>query len=167
MDGNPSSDGGTIKLQVGGNLKTHSSFDERMSNIELNTNDVNDTGALSEGVSSGMCPVDQQRRPGRHPATAEQRQKRVGWSKEDNRRLFECYIRSEPERRGYRNRMLNLWKARNTNKELDKVCEQRLADQVRQIKTKKWLETVEQEEIALIARNEHQATSRKGSHCTP
>ena len=72
--------------------------------------------------------MDQQRRPGRHPATAEQRQKRVGWSKEDNRRLFECYIRSEPERRGYRNRMLDLWKARNTNKELDKVSEQRLAD---------------------------------------
>ena len=45
--------------------------------------------------------------------------------------------------------MLDLWKARNTNEELDKVGEQRLADQVRQIKTKKWLENVEQEEIAL------------------
>ena len=42
-----------------------------MSNIELNTNDVNDTGALSEVVTSGRCPVDQQRRPGRHPATEE------------------------------------------------------------------------------------------------
>ena len=95
MNGKPSSDGGTIKLLVGGNLKTHTSFDERMSNIELNTNDVNDTGALSEGVTSGRCPVDRQRRGGRHPATAEQRQKRVGWSKEDNRRLFECYITRE------------------------------------------------------------------------
>ena len=130
-----------------------------MSNIELKTNEVNDTGALSEGVTSSRCPMDQQRRPGRHPATAEQRQKRVGWSKEDNRRLFECYIRSEPERRGYRNRMLDVWKARNTNKELDKVSEQRLANQVCQIKTKKWLENVEQEEIALIVRNEHQATN--------
>ena len=35
-----------------------------MSNIELNTNDVNDTGALSEGVTSDRCPVEQQRRPG-------------------------------------------------------------------------------------------------------
>ena len=130
-----------------------------MSNTELNTNDDNDTGALSESVTSGRCPMDQQCRPGRHPVTAEQRQKRVGWSKEDNRWLFECYIRSEPERRGYRNRMLDLWKARNTNKELDKVSEQRLADQVRQIKTKKWLENVEQEEIALRERNEHQATN--------
>ena len=58
MDGNPSSDGGTIKLLVGGNLKTHTSFDERMSNIKLNTSDVNDTGALSESVTSGRSPVD-------------------------------------------------------------------------------------------------------------
>ena len=49
-----------------------------MSNIELKTNEVNDTGALSEGVTSSRCPMDQQRRPGRHPATAEQRQKREG-----------------------------------------------------------------------------------------
>ena len=54
--------------------------------------------------------------------------------------------------------MRDLWIARNTNKELNKVSEQRLADEVRQIKIKKWLENVEQEEIALIARNEHQET---------
>ena len=59
--------------------------------------------------------------PDRHPATAEQRQKRLGWSKEDNKRLFECYIRSEPERRGYRKRLLDLWKARNINNELTQV----------------------------------------------
>ena len=55
---------------------TTTSFDERMSNIEFHTNDVNGTGACSEGVLSGRCHVDQQRRPGRHPATVEQRQKR-------------------------------------------------------------------------------------------
>ena len=136
LSGNPPSDGVTIKILVGENLTTHTSSNERMSNTELNPNDVNDTGAFSEGVASGRCPVDQQRRPGRHPATAEQRQKRLGWSKEDNRWLFECYIRSEPERRGYRKRMRDLWIARNTNEELNKVSEQRLADQVRQIKIK-------------------------------
>ena len=67
-----------------------------------------------------------------------------------------CYIRSGPERRGYKNIMLDLWKARNTNEELNKVSEQRLADQVRHVKTKNWLENVEQEEIALRIRNEHQ-----------
>ena len=158
LDGSPPSDGGTIKPLVGGNLKTHTSSNERMSNIEINPNDVNDTGTLGEGVASGRCPVAQQRRPGRHPVTAEQRQKRLGWTKEDNRLLFECYIRSEPERRGYRKRMLELWIARNTNEELNKVTEQRLADQVRQIKIKKWLENVEQEEITLKISNEHQAT---------
>ena len=45
--------------------------------------------------------------------------------------------------------MLDLWIVRNTNKELEKVNEQRLADQVRQIKINKWLETVEQEEIMI------------------
>ena len=112
--------------------------------------------ACSEGVASGRCPVDQQRRPGCHPATAEQRQKRLGWSKEDNKRLFECYIRSEPERQGYRKRLLDLWKAHNINNELTEVTEQRLADQVRQVKHKKWLETLEQEGIAIRVRHEHQ-----------
>ena len=83
---------------------TTTSFDERMSNIEFHSNDVNGTEAFSEGVVSVRCPADQQRRPGRHPATAEQRQTRLGWSKEDNIRLFECYVRSEPERRVYRKR---------------------------------------------------------------
>ena len=67
---------------------TTTSLDERMSNIEFYTNEVNGTGASSEGVASGRCPVDQQRSPGCHPVTAEQRQKRLGWSKEDNKRLF-------------------------------------------------------------------------------
>ena len=84
LAGNPLSDGVTIKILVGENLTTHTSSDERMSNTEFIPNDVNDTGAFSEGVASARCPVVQQRRPGRHPATAEQRQKRLGWSKEDN-----------------------------------------------------------------------------------
>lgn len=53
---------------------TTTSFDERMSNIEFHSNDVNGTRAFSEGVASDRCPVDQQRRPDRHPVTADQRQ---------------------------------------------------------------------------------------------
>ena len=79
MAGNLPSDGGTIKLLVGGKLKTLTSSYERMSNFESNANDVNDTGTLSEGLASGRCPVDQQRRPSHHPATAGQWQKRLGW----------------------------------------------------------------------------------------
>lgn len=75
--------------------------------------------------------MEQQHRPGRHPATAERQFKRLVWSKEDNKRLFECYIRIEPEKRGYRKRLFDLSKAHNTDDELAEVTEQRLADQVR------------------------------------
>ena len=51
---------------------TTTSIDERMSNIEFHSNDVNGTRAFSEGVLSGRCPVDQQHRPSHHPATAEE-----------------------------------------------------------------------------------------------
>ena len=54
-----------------------------MSNTEFHSNDVNGTGAFSEGVTSSRCPVNQQCRPGHHPATAEQGQ-RLGWSKEES-----------------------------------------------------------------------------------
>ena len=127
-----------------------------MSNIEVYSNDVNGAGANSEGVASSRCPVEQQHRPGRHPATAERQFKRLVWSKEDNKRLFECYIRIEPEKRGYRKRLFDLSKAHNTNDELAEVTEQRVADQVRQNKHKTWLETVGQEEITLRLNNEHQ-----------
>ena len=110
--------------------------------------------------------MDQQRQPGRHPATAELRRKRLGWLKEVIKRLFECYIRSEPDRRGYRKRLLDLWKARNTNSELKEVTEQILADQVRQIKKKKWLETVEQEKIAPGVRHEYQEIETAELHAT-
>ena len=72
LAGNPPSDGVMIKILVGENVTTHTSSNQRMSNTEFNPNDVNDTGAFSEGVVSSRCPVDQQHRPGRHPATAEQ-----------------------------------------------------------------------------------------------
>ena len=69
--GNPPSDGVTIKILVGENLTVHTSSNERMSNTEFNPNNVNDTGAFCESAISSRCPVDQQCRPGHHPATAE------------------------------------------------------------------------------------------------
>ena len=47
-------------------------------------NGVNGTGTFSEGTSSGRCPVGEQCRPGRHPATA-----RIMWSKDDNKVVME------------------------------------------------------------------------------
>ena len=67
LAGNPPSDGVMIKILVGENLTTHTSSNEGMSNTEFNPDNVNNTGAFSEGVASGRCPVDQQRRPSHQP----------------------------------------------------------------------------------------------------
>ena len=56
---------------------------------------------------------------------------------------MECYILSEPERRGYLDRMREIW----LQKGLFEITKQRLGDQVRQIKKKGWLTDVEIEEI--------------------
>ena len=66
-------------------------------------NGVNGTEAFSKGASSGRCPVGEQRRPGRHPATA-----RMMWSKNFNKVVMGCYLKSKPVNengvpiRGYR-----------------------------------------------------------------
>ena len=49
------------------------------------------------------------------------------WSKDDNRIAMECFIRSKPENRGYRRRMISIWQDRG----MFEISEQRLADQVK------------------------------------
>jgi len=112
-------------------------------NTERN-NDVNGTGTLREGVSSGRCPVDEQRRPDRHHATA-----RMSWTREVNIAVMECYFLSKPmdeegkPLRGYRKRMHAIWKERQQMV----VTEQRLCDQARMIKKNGWLTNLELEDI--------------------
>ena len=112
-------------------------------NIEID-NDVNGTGTSCEGVSSGRCPVDEQRRPDRHHATA-----RKSWNREVNIAVMECYFLSKPmdeegkPLRGYRRRMHAIWKERCQMV----VTEQRLCDQARMIRKNGWLTNLELEEI--------------------
>ena len=73
--------------------------------------------------------------------TAHTKQK---WSQEDNKLVMLCYYKSEPEKRGYRKRMVNIWKEIKPTSE---ITEQRLADQRRAITKKKWLTDVEFEEL--------------------
>ena len=75
----------------------------QMSNINLEENGVNEYGINDEVVSPGRCPTDQQRRPGRNPTTAGTRRKK--WTRVENEVAMECYLRSEPEKRGYRKRL--------------------------------------------------------------
>ena len=79
-----------------------------MCSEQITSNGVNEAGTSSgEGLSHGRCPVEEQRRPGRHQATA-----RIGlrkkWSREENMLVMECYYKRVPNRRGYRKRMLDL-----------------------------------------------------------
>jgi len=70
-------------------------------------NGVNGNGAFSEDASSSWCPVGEQGRPGRHPATA-----RMMWSNEVNKVVMECHLKSKPVNengvpiREYRQRMI-------------------------------------------------------------
>ena len=50
-------------------------------------------------------PVDDQKNQGTKRVNA-----RVSWTREVNKLALECYLRSEPSRRGYRKRMLNIWR---------------------------------------------------------
>ena len=116
-----------------------------MSNIDLLHNGVDEAGTNGEGLSPGRCPIEEQGGPGRNHATATVRRKRGGkidWS-DLNGTVMECYILSEPERRGYMDRMREIW----LQKGMFEVTKQRLGDQVRQIKKKGWLTDVEIEEI--------------------
>lgn len=111
-----------------------------MSSPNIYDNGVNESGAVS--------PVEQQRRPSRYAAT-------VGitrtWTR-DNEKVMQCYLRSQPDKRGYRKRMIKIWQ----DSDLVEVSEQRLVDEVRQIKEKKWLSDLE---IERIKRNVNNAKS--------
>ena len=58
------------------------------------------------------------------------------WTKEENRKLWECYLRSKPKKRGYRKRMHGIWKQEG----MKEVRKEKLCDQRRKIKKKHWLE---------------------------
>ena len=87
MDGNPPTDGVTITILVGGNLKTHPFNMVEMSNTELVHNDVNETEVIDDVVVFGRC--SKQREPVRQSATA-----RMKWYKQMNIVVMECYYRS-------------------------------------------------------------------------
>ena len=74
-------------------------------------------------------------------ATGPRRRK---WSTNDNRLLMECYFKSRPDERGYRQRMHRIWRQSGGDVA---ISEQRLADQVRTIKSKGWFSRAELEDI--------------------
>ena len=112
---------------------------------------VGDLGRNVADASSsdlpGRCLVEQQHGPDRQRNTAAR--SRICWSRVMNMCVMECYYGSEPfdeagvPRRGYRKRMYELWKQRETGS----VSEQRLCDQARAIMKNGWLTNSELESI--------------------
>ena len=117
-------DGVSIKILVVVAPHHHYPHMSVMESTDLPNNGVNGTGSQCEGPSPGRCPMEEQRGPGRHPATAQRIQRRK-WCQYDNRVVMECYYKSEPKRNGYRKRMHKFW----VEKGIFPVTEQRLLDQ--------------------------------------
>ena len=106
-------------------------------------NGVNETGTLQgESVAPGRHGVPDPAPAGRHQAKGRTNQ-RMKWEKEVNKIVIECWIKSEPSKRKYRQRMKKIWDEIG----VFPVNEQRLADQARQIGVNKWLTDTEIEEI--------------------
>lgn len=97
-----------------------------------------------------------QRGPSRYPTTA-----RMKWTKEVNKLVIKCFYKSDPNQRGYRKRMINIWKEIG----VFDITEQRLADQSRAIRTNGWLSEMEMEEIQReIEREMHIDEDTEGAH---
>ena len=79
---------------------------------------------------------------GHHQAT-DQMKKSMKWEKAVNKSVIDCWIKSEPTKLKYRQRMKKIWDEIG----VFPVTEQRLADQARHIWTNKWLTDIEIEEI--------------------
>ena len=101
-----------------------------------------ENGVYGTQTCEGATPVTesrvQQPNPCRNSNTA-----RMKWTKEMNKAVMKCYIKSSPDRRGYRKRMMAIW----SEEGICEITEQRLACQARAIKTNGWLSAVEIEEI--------------------
>ena len=120
-----------------------------MNQENISDNNLNGAGTrVGEGPSFGRCPVDEQRRPGRYPATANRRGERISW-RPFNKVVMECYYEGEPEKRGFMRKMRRIW----MDRALFEVSAQRLLDQVRVIKTNEYFSQVKLEEIRMQVKN--------------
>lgn len=93
---------------------------------------------------SGSVAAESADSGGSRMASAQRNGKRIKWTNGDNRAVMRAYYESSPERIGYRQRMLRIWREENPNRNMN---EQRLADQRRCIERNGMLSKEECEEI--------------------
>ena len=113
---------------------------------------------IAEGIEHGSVSVEQQALFGRQSATKvgnevrennivsdvpSWKQAKENWTKEEKRKLWKCYLRSKPKKRGYRKRMHGIWKQEG----MKGVREQQLCDQRKQIEEKQCLEEIKMETL--------------------
>ncbi len=125
----------------------------KMSEIKIQTDCVNGDCDDSVAVAShGRVGVGKRAPPSRHHATVpnmheegvpEPSRQRRKWTTEENRTLINLYYKSEPGKRGYRQRLYRLWRSNG----MKAASEQRLADQVRTILKKHWFSPLELEKL--------------------
>ena len=70
-------------------------------------------------------------------------QENTKWTKTLNKLVIKCYLMSDPKKRGYRKRMLNIWK----DIDVFELSEQKLAGQALAIRKNGWLSEIEIEEV--------------------
>ena len=105
----------------------------QMSNQGIKNNGANGTGTTScEGVTPVMHGVPDLASTGRHQTT-NQTKERMKQEKAVNKIVIECWIRSEPTKIKYRQRIKKIWDEIG----VFSITEQRLADQARQIRKNK------------------------------
>ena len=113
-----------------------------MNNHSEINNDVNGAGTSYEGLTFGRRSDEAaQTVIMRNPRQPEK--SRTTWTKALNKIVMRCIFESNPNVRGYRQRMNKIWKEEG----LFELSEQKLAGQARVIRTNGWLSEVELEEI--------------------
>ena len=96
-----------------------------MSNEGIKNNSFNGTRTTScEGVAPSMHDIPDPASAGRHPAT-DKAKERMKWENALKKIVIECWIRSEPTKRKYRQRMKKIWDEIG----VFPLTEQRLTDQ--------------------------------------
>ena len=126
------------------------------------TNDGNGSQLAEQGPSSSRC--SRQGSISRHhvnPVICKRRK----WTTQENKKVMECYLLTEPKIRGYRKCMLSLW----LQKGMFWVSEQRLVDQANTICRNSWMTELEIEELErkVIESDSVIAAEARGSDALP
>ena len=121
------------------------------SNINEIDNGVDEAGIIfDEGLSPGRVTcVGEQAVLGRQPTTVHDKIVKRKWSKADYKVAMECFLRAQKGGRGVGKRTLDLWLDRG----MFDISENNLMNQIRVIKKKQWLTSVEIEEMKRLIEN--------------